>query len=83
MTLPTIWSSTMKQIQFVLKSPEDTQEWLIEAAERLSMDDMNYIASMAWMISNMEDFIFNDDKITSDFMDHMQVLSDQEVDFIH
>lgn len=73
----------MKQIQFVLKSPEDTQEWLIEAAERLSMDDMNYIASMAWMISNMEDFIFNDDQITSDFMDHMQVLSDQEVDFIH
>lgn len=73
----------MKQIQFVLKSPEDTQEWLIEASERLSMDDMNYIASMAWMISNMEDFIFNDDQITSDFMDHMQVLSDQEVDFIH
>lgn len=73
----------MKQIQFVLKSPEDTQEWLIEAAERLSMDDMNYIASMAWMISNMEDFIFNDDQITSDFMDHMQVLSDQAVDFIH
>lgn len=73
----------MKQIQFVLKSPEDTQEWLIEAAERLSMDDMNYIASMAWMISNMEDFIFNDDQITSDFMDHMQVLSDQEVSFIH
>ena len=73
----------MKQIPFVLKSPEDTQEWLIEAAERLSMDDMNYIASMAWMISNMEDFIFNDDQITSDFMDHMQVLNDQEVDLIH
>ena len=73
----------MKQIQFILKSPEDTQEWLIEAAERLSMDDMNYIASMAWMISNMEDFIFNDDQITSDFMDHMQVLNDQEVDLIH
>lgn len=73
----------MKQIKFVLKTPEDMQEWLIEAAERLSMDDMNYIASMAWMISNMEDFIFNDDQITSDFMDHMQVLSDQAVDFIH
>ena len=73
----------MKQIQFVLKSPEDTQEWLLEASERLSADDMNYIASMAWMISNMEDFIFNDDQITSDFMDHMQVLSTEEVDFIH
>lgn len=73
----------MKQIRFVLKSPEDTQEWLIEAAERLSDDDMNYIASMAWMIGNMEDFIFNDDQITSDFMDHMQVLNDQETDYIH
>lgn len=73
----------MKQIRFVLKSPEDTQEWLMEAAERLSDDDMNYIASMAWMIGNMEDFIFNDDQITSDFMDHMQVLNDEETDYIH
>jgi hypothetical protein len=73
----------MKQIRFVLKSPEDTQEWLIEAAERLSDDDMNYIASMAWMIGNMEDFIFNDDQITSDFMDHMQVLNEEETDYIH
>ena len=73
----------MKQIQFVLKSPEDTQEWILEAAERLSAEDMNYIASMAWMIGNMEDFIFNDDQITSDFMNHMKILDDQEVDYIH
>ena len=73
----------MKQIQFVLKSQEDTQEWILEAAERLSAEDMNYIASMAWMIGNMEDFIFNDDQITSDFMNHMKILDDQEVDFIH
>lgn len=73
----------MKQIRFFLKSPEDTQEWILEAAERLSAEDMNYIASMAWMIGNMEDFIFNDDQITSDFMNHMKILNGQEVDFIH
>jgi len=73
----------MKQIRFFFKSTEDTQEWILEAAERLSAEDMNYIASMAWMISNMEDFIFNDDKITSDFMNHMKILDEPEVDFIH
>jgi|TARA_R100000935_G_C2788654_1_gene144974 hypothetical protein len=62
----------MKYKSFILKDPEDTKVWLEEAYLRLSGEDLNFLATMAWNLSHMEEFIFSSETRSEDFFDHMK-----------
>jgi hypothetical protein len=60
----------MKRLQFEIKSNEDLEDWLELAEERMSEDDFNYIATMAFNLANMDKFIFGNDDVSDKFFQH-------------
>jgi len=60
----------MKRLQFEIKSNEDLEDWLELAEERMSEDDFNYIATMAFNLANMDEFIFGNDDVSDKFFQH-------------
>jgi hypothetical protein len=58
----------MKRLQFEIKSNEDLEDWLELAEERMSEDDFNYIATMAFNLANMDEFIFGNDELSDKFL---------------
>jgi hypothetical protein len=60
----------MKRLQFEIKSNEDLEDWLELAEERMSEDDFNYIATMAFNLANMDEFIFGNDELSDKFLHH-------------
>ena len=77
----------MKHTAFMLKSPEENENWLREAVERFDQEDLNHILSIAWMLGKLEDFIFDDTEIAKRFRDHMLDLltseDNEEIQEIH
>jgi|TARA_R110000796_G_scaffold38392_3_gene96644 hypothetical protein len=57
---------------FILQDPGDTEEWLEEAYSRFSPEDLNFLATMAWNISHMENFIFSSEFRSKDFFEFME-----------
>jgi|TARA_B110000914_G_C15380916_1_gene407713 hypothetical protein len=51
---------------------DETQRWLNKASERFSKDDLNFLQTMAWNISNMENFIFSKEDISDEFFSYMR-----------
>jgi len=62
----------IKYNNFTLKDSEETQLWLQEAYERFSTNDLNFLATMAWNINHMEDFIFSNDQRSNEFFSYMR-----------
>lgn len=60
----------MKRLQFEIKSNEDLEDWLELVEERMSEDDFNYIATMAFNLANMDEFIFGNDDVSHKFFQH-------------
>jgi hypothetical protein len=62
----------MEGISFILKNPEDCEEWLQNAPHKFSSRDLNYIATLAWNLSHLEDFVFGDENRSKEFFKYMQ-----------
>lgn len=60
----------MKRLDFEIKSNEDLDDWLEQAEERMSEDDFNYIATLAFNLANMDEFIFGSDELSDKFLHH-------------
>ena len=60
----------MKRLDFEIKSNQQIQDWLEEAEERISEDDFNFIATMAFNLANMDEFIFGNDDVSDKFFQH-------------
>ena len=60
----------MKRLDFEIKSNEDLEDWLELVEERMSEDDFNYIATMAFNLANMDEFIFGNDDVSDKFFQH-------------
>jgi hypothetical protein len=60
----------MKRLDFEIKSNQQIQDWLEEAEQRVSDDDFNYIATMAFNLANMDEFIFGNDEVSDKFFQH-------------
>ena len=61
-------------ISFVMKDPEDCKKWLQVALKKFDAEDMNYIATMAFTMQQMETFIFSDEKRSADFFEEMKLV---------
>lgn len=60
----------MKRLDFEIKSNEDLDDWLEQAEERMSEDDFNYIATLAFNLANMDEFVFGNDEVSDQFLNH-------------
>ena len=60
----------MKRLDFEIKSNQQIQDWLEEAEQRVSEDDFNFIATMAFNLANMDEFIFGNDDVSDKFFQH-------------
>ena len=60
----------MKRLDFEIKSNQQIQDWLEEAEQRVSEDDFNHIATMAFNLANMDEFIFGNDEVSDKFFQH-------------
>lgn len=60
----------MKRLDFEIKSNEDLDDWLEQAEERMSADDFNYIATLAFNLANMDEFIFSNDEVCDKFLNY-------------
>ena len=60
----------MKRLDFEIKSNQQIQDWLEEAEQRVSEDDFNFIATMAFNLANMDEFIFGNDDVSHKFFQH-------------
>ena len=57
----------MKRLDFDIKSNQQIEDWLEKAEEKMSEDDFNYIATMAFNLANMDEFIFGSDEVSDKF----------------
>ena len=62
----------MKPVIFVSKSQEEIDDWIESAEKNLSENDFSYIATLAWNLSNLEEFVFSTDEISNKFFDYMK-----------
>jgi len=62
----------MEGISFILKNPEDCEEWLKLAPQKFNSRDLNYIATLAWNLSHLEDFVFADETRSKEFFKYME-----------
>jgi|TARA_R110000822_G_scaffold1062_1_gene4748 hypothetical protein len=60
----------MKRLDFDIKSNQQIEDWLEKAEEKMSEDDFNYIATMAFNLANMDEFIFGSDEVSDKFFKH-------------
>ena len=60
----------MKRLDFEIKSNEDLDDWLEQVEERMSEDDLNYIATLVFNLSSMDEFIFGSDEVSDKFFKH-------------
>ena len=62
----------MEGISFILKNPEDCEEWLKRAPHKFNSGDLNYIATLAGNLSHLEDFVFGDETRSKEFFKYME-----------
>ena len=62
----------MEGISFILKNPEDCEEWLKRAPNKFNSGDLNYIATLAWNLSHLEDFVFGNETRSKEFFKYME-----------
>jgi len=60
----------MKRIEFDIKSQEQIEEWLEEVEGRMSENDLNHIATIAFNLANMDEFIFGNDEVCDKFLNY-------------
>ena len=60
----------MKRLDFDIKRNQQIEDWLEKAEEKMSEDDFNYIATMAFNLANMDEFIFGSDEVSDKFFKH-------------
>jgi len=58
----------MKQLDFEIKSTAEIEKWLEKAKERMPENDFNHVATLAFNLANMDEFIFGNDEVSDKFM---------------
>ena len=60
----------MKRIEFDIKSQEQIEESGGKVYGKMSENDLNYIATIAFNLANMDEFIFSNDEVCDKFLNY-------------
>ena len=55
-------------LEFNIKSQKEIDEWLEEIEDRMSDNDFDYLATIVFLLANMDDFIFSSDEVSDKFL---------------